>query len=83
MAAFSLWRRAVGEQAAGPSQAFAAAAAAHIGCSRAAVQASTVVAELLGPSFETDAVSRRALSAALLFGAPALSHERLLERFGV
>ncbi len=80
VAATSLWRRALAEDAAGAS---AAAAAAHIGCSAAAVRAATAAAELLGPSEDTDALLQRALSGNLLFGGPALSHERLLERLGV
>ena len=80
IAAASLWRRAL---AADAEDASAAAAAAHIGCSAAAVRAATAAAELLGPSADTDALLRRALSASLLFGGPALSHERLLERLGV
>lgn len=83
VAAASLRRRALAEEAAGSPGASAAAAAAHIGCSAAAVRAATAVAELLGPSEETDALLRRALSASLLFGGPALSHERHLERLGV
>jgi alkylation response protein AidB-like acyl-CoA dehydrogenase len=83
VAATALWRRALAEDAAKSPAASAAAAAAHIGCSAAAVRAATAAAELLGPSDETDAVLRRALSGALLFGGPALSHERLLERLGV
>jgi hypothetical protein len=82
-AATSLWRRALGELAAGSSEASPAAAAAHIGCSRAAVDAATTTAELLGPSSETDALVRRALSGSLLFGGPALSYERHLERLGI
>ena len=83
VAAAGLWRRAVAEDAAGSADAASAAAAAHVGCSAAAVRAATAAAELVGPSPETDAVLRRALSGSLLFGGPALSHERLLERLGV
>lgn len=83
VAATALWRRALAEDAAGSPAASTAAAAAHIGCSAAAVRAATAAAELLGPSEETDALLRRALSGALLFGGPALSHERLLERLGL
>jgi len=83
VAAESLWRRALAEQAAGSAGFSAAAAAAHIGCSRAAVRASTYAAAVVGPSTETDALLRRSLSANLLFGGPALSHERLLERLGI
>jgi alkylation response protein AidB-like acyl-CoA dehydrogenase len=82
-AALSLWQRAVNEQAAASADASPLAAAAHIGCSRAAVRSATVAAQLLGPSDETDTLLRRAQSANLLFGGPALCHERLLERLGV
>jgi hypothetical protein len=54
-----------------------------VGCSRAALHSATVAARLLGASDETAALLRRAQSANLLFGGPALSHERLLERLGV
>ena len=81
--AVSLWRRAINEQEARSPGASPLAAAAHVGCSRAAVRSATAAAQLLGPSEETDALLRRALSANLLFGGPALSHERLLERLGV
>lgn len=83
VAAVGLWRRAVTADADGSVDAAAAAAAAHIGCSAAAVRAATAAAELVGPSPGTDALLRRALSGSLLFGGPALSHERLLERLGV
>ena len=81
--AAGLWRRALAEDAAGSTSAASAAAAAHVGCSAAVVRAATAAAELVGPSPETDAVLRRALSGSLLFGGPALSHERLLKRLGV
>jgi alkylation response protein AidB-like acyl-CoA dehydrogenase len=83
VAAVGLWRRALAEDAAGSADAASAAAAAHVGCSAAAVRAATAAAELVGTSLETDSVLRRALSGSLLFGGPALSHERLLERLGV
>ncbi len=83
VAAASLWRRALAAAQGGSPGASAAAAAAHIGCSRAAVGAAAAAAELLGPSSETDALLRRAISLSLLFGGPALSHERLLERLGI
>lgn len=83
VAAASLWRRALAEDAAGSPDASAAAAAAHISCSAAAVRSATALAELLGPSEETDAILHRAMSGALLFGGPALSHERFLERLGL
>lgn len=60
-----------------------AAAAAHIACSGAAVRATDIVAEICGMSDVTMALLQRALSASLLFGGPALSHERLLERLGI
>ena len=44
---------------------------------------SYAAAELLGPSADTAALFHRALSGTLLFGGPAMSHERLLERLGV
>jgi alkylation response protein AidB-like acyl-CoA dehydrogenase len=83
VAAAALWRHALAENAAGSADASTAAAAAHIGCSAAAVRSATAAAELLGPSEATNAVLRRALSGSLLFGGPALSHERLLERLGL
>jgi alkylation response protein AidB-like acyl-CoA dehydrogenase len=79
VAATSLWRCALTEQAAGART----ASAAHVGCSAAVVRVATATAELLGHSEETDALFQRALSGSLLFGGPALSHERLLERLGV
>lgn len=82
-AALSAWRRAVRELDARSADAPSAAAAAHIGCSRAAVNVTIAVAELVGQSAQTDEILRRALSGSLLFGGPALSHERLLERLGV
>jgi alkylation response protein AidB-like acyl-CoA dehydrogenase len=82
VAATSLWRRALHAQSDG-NDTSPLAAAAHIGCSRAAVRSASVAAQLLGPSDETGALVRRAQSAKLLFGGPALSHERLLERLGV
>lgn len=58
-----------------------AAAMAHIGCSSASVRVASLAAELVG---ESEAVTlRRALSASLLLGGPAVSHERLLERLGI
>jgi alkylation response protein AidB-like acyl-CoA dehydrogenase len=83
VAAASLWRRALAEETTGTPDASAAAAAAHVGCSAAAVRVATAAAQLLGPSDETDAMFQRALSGSLLFGGPALSHERLLERLGI
>ena len=82
-AATTLWCRALDEDAAASPHASAAAAAAHIGCSAAAMRSAVAAADLLGPSDETDALLLRAQSASLLFGGPALSHERLLERLGI
>lgn len=75
-AAYSLWRNALADKEPG------AAAAAHIGCSAAAVRAATTVADVCGGD-EAGAILRRAMSGSLLFGGPALSHERLLERLGI
>jgi alkylation response protein AidB-like acyl-CoA dehydrogenase len=83
VAAAALWRRALTEDATGSAAAAPAAAAAHVACSAAVVRTARAAAELVGPSAETDAVLRRALSGSLLFGGPALSHERLLERLGI
>lgn len=83
MAAVSLWRRALDGQVAGSEESSPLAAAAHVGCSRAALRATTLAARCIGPSDETDAAFRRALSTSLLFGGPAMSHERLLERLGL
>lgn len=83
VAAAALWRHALSEDAAGSPGGSAAAAAAHIVCSAAALRATTAVAELLGPSKDTDALLRRGLSANLIFGGPAVSHERHLERLGL
>ena len=77
IAAHALWQRALNEQTP------AAAAAAHIGCSAAAVRVATTVAELRGPDGYTTSLLRRALSGSLLFGGPALAHERLLDRIGI
>jgi alkylation response protein AidB-like acyl-CoA dehydrogenase len=83
VAALSLWHRALDAQSEGSTDASALAAAAHVGCSRAAVHAATVAAQLLRPSEVTDALVRRARSADLLFGGPAVSYERLLERLEI
>jgi alkylation response protein AidB-like acyl-CoA dehydrogenase len=60
-----------------------AAATAHIGCSAAAVHVATTVAERCDDDAQTNPLVLRALSGSLLFGGPALSHERLLERLGI
>lgn len=75
--ATALWNHAV---AAGTAD---AAYAAHVGCSAAAVDAATVVAEICGPDEESTAILQRALSGGLLFGGPAIAHERLLESLGI
>jgi hypothetical protein len=77
IAAHALWQRALYE----PTP--AAAAAAHIGCSAAAVRVATTVAELRGPDSATTALQHRALSGSLLFGGPAVAHERLLDRLSI
>jgi alkylation response protein AidB-like acyl-CoA dehydrogenase len=76
-AAYALWQHAL--TAATP----VAAAAAHIGCSAAAVRAATTAAELTEPDAGARTLLLRALSGSLLFGGPALSHERLLDRLGI
>jgi hypothetical protein len=76
-AAVSLWTQALKHDAdAG------VAAMAHIGCSVASVRVAGLAAEVSG-SEEAAATLRRALSASLLLGGPAVSHERLLERLGI
>ena len=80
--AVSLWQRAMAEDDAESPDA-SAAAAANIGCSAASLRAAKSAAQLLGPSEQTDAMLRRALSASLLFGGPAVYYERLLERLGI
>jgi alkylation response protein AidB-like acyl-CoA dehydrogenase len=76
-AAYATWRHALTDPA--PET----AAAAHLVCSAAALRATSVVAEICEPDGATTALVDRALSASLLFGGPALSHERLLERLGI
>jgi len=76
-AAYSLWQRAIADQT--PHT----AAAAHIYCSAASVRAATTAGELRGPDTATTSLMRRALSSSLLFGGPALAHERLLDRLGI
>ncbi|TAM65168.1 hypothetical protein [Mycobacterium sp.] len=76
-AAYASWRHAVSN----PSP--AASATAHIACSAAAVRATGIVAEILDLHESVASLVRRAQSASLLFGGPALSHERLLERLGI
>jgi len=76
-AAHALWLRALTD--ASPE----AAAAAHVGCSGAAVRVTTAVAEMCDDDSATAPLVLRALSGSLLFGGPALSHERLLDRLGI
>jgi hypothetical protein len=47
------------------------------------MRSASIAARLLDRSGDADAALRRAPSGRLLFGGPALSHERLLERLGV
>jgi alkylation response protein AidB-like acyl-CoA dehydrogenase len=75
--ATAVWQRALSE----PSP--EAAAAAHIGCSGAAVAVTAAVAEMCDDDANTNPLVLRALSGSLLFGGPALSHERLLDRLGI
>lgn len=75
--AHALWQRALNE----PTP--ASAASAHIGCSAAAMRVATIVAELHGPNDTTNSLLWRAFSGSLLFGGPALAHERLLDRLGI
>jgi alkylation response protein AidB-like acyl-CoA dehydrogenase len=76
-AAHALWQRAMTD---GSPE---AAAAAHVGCSGAAVRVTTAVAEMSDDDSATTPLVLRALSGSLLFGGPALSHERLLDRLGI
>jgi alkylation response protein AidB-like acyl-CoA dehydrogenase len=76
-AAHALWQRAIAD--ASPES----AAAAHVGCSGAAVRVATAVAEMCDDDSVTTQLVLRALSGSLLFGGPALSHERLLDRLGI
>jgi hypothetical protein len=75
--AHALWQRALTD--ASPES----AAAAHVGCSGAAVRVATAVAEMCDDDSTTAPLVLRALSGSLLFGGPALSHERLLDRLGI
>lgn len=75
--AHAVWHRALTD----PSP--EAAAAAHIGCSSAAVAVASAVAEMCDDDAATNPLVLRALSGSLLFGGPALSHERLLDRLGI
>ncbi|WP_405136547.1 acyl-CoA dehydrogenase family protein [Nocardia sp. NBC_01388] len=84
--ATALWNRAVQLQGGDDLEGAAVAAAmAHIGCSNAARQVAlrltSVAADLDAAEVET--LTNRARSADLLFGGPALAHERLLERLGI
>jgi hypothetical protein len=77
-AAVSLWRQALG---ADPG--VGAAAMAHIGCSTASLRVASLAAEVAGDSEKAAAIQRRALSASLLLGGPAVFYERLLDRLGI
>lgn len=76
--AVSLWTRAQSADAEAGS-----AAMAHIGCSTASLRVASLTAEVAGDSEEAAAILRRALSASLLLGGPAVFHERLLDRLGI
>ncbi|MGZ5362651.1 MAG: acyl-CoA dehydrogenase family protein [Mycobacterium sp.] len=76
--AVSLWTKAQDTAADGGS-----AAMAHIGCSRASLRVASLAAEMAGDSEEGTAILRRALSASLLLGGPAVFYERLLDRLEI
>jgi alkylation response protein AidB-like acyl-CoA dehydrogenase len=70
-------------QALGPCADVGSAAIAHIGCSTASLRVASLSAEVAGDSEEAATTMRRALSASLLLGGPAVFHERLLDRLGI
>jgi alkylation response protein AidB-like acyl-CoA dehydrogenase len=76
--AVSLWTQALG-----PGADVGSAARAHIGCSTASLRVASLTAEVAGDSEEAASIMRRALSASLLLGGPAVFHERLLDRLGI
>lgn len=76
--AVSLWTQALG-----PDADVGSAAMAHIGCSTASLRVASLAAEVAGDSEEAGTLQRRALSASLLLGGPAVFHERLLDRLGI
>jgi alkylation response protein AidB-like acyl-CoA dehydrogenase len=76
--AVSLW-----EQALRPDSDVASAAMAHVGCSTASLRVASLTAEVASDSEEATTILRRALSASLLLGGPAVFHERLLDRLGI
>jgi hypothetical protein len=76
--AVSLWTQALG-----PDSDVASAAMAHIGCSTASLRVASLTAEVASDSEEAATILRRALSASLLLGGPAVFHERLLDRLGI
>ena len=76
--AVSLWTQALG-----PDADVGSAAMAHIGCSTASLRVASLAAEVAGDSEEAGTIQRRALSASLLLGGPAVFHERLLDRLGI
>jgi alkylation response protein AidB-like acyl-CoA dehydrogenase len=71
--------------AAGSGAANVAAAMAHVSCAEAFTSVARTVAPLCGADdrAEAEALFRRAISSELLFGGPAVSYERLLERMDV
>jgi alkylation response protein AidB-like acyl-CoA dehydrogenase len=77
-AAISLWTQALG-----PDADMGSAAMAHIGCSIASLRVASRSAEVAADSEEAATIMRRALSASLLLGGPAVFHERLLDRLGI
>lgn len=76
-AAVSLWTHALAPDAGEDT-----ATMAHIGCSDASLRAARLAAEVAGDG-ETATLLRRALSASVLLGGPAVYYERLLERLDI
>ena len=76
--AVSLWTQAQSADAE-----TSAAAIAHIGCSTASLRVARLTAEVVSDSEESAKILRRALSASLLLGGPAVYYERLLDRLGI
>ncbi|MCV7282393.1 acyl-CoA dehydrogenase family protein [Mycolicibacterium flavescens] len=76
-AALALWTAALA-----PDAGEEVATMAHIACSDASVRAARLAAGLTGDD-EARSLWRRALSASLLLGGPAVYYERLLDRLGI
>ena len=67
----------------GDAGAAAAAVRAHIRCSQAATTVVNRALAVVGDSLPLQVRYRRAVASELLFGGPAVAHERLLERLGI